>query len=186
MWSNLLITELLTEDRATVRIVKTALIEDPAKRAVCLSVVELGSGLGRPGCAKAILDFEQARQLWQDLGDALFDRPTKEELRMSDSTLERFGRYVEIGEAEDACWIWTGPLVSDRYPCFSGRLAGERRAKGGRSAARASYQHHVGPIGVGEIVQQGCGESLCVNPDHLYLARRSSLQKKKKPTDDNP
>jgi len=62
------------------------------------------------------------------------------------------------------CWIWIGGLQSNmKYGQFHmhGRV---------HQAHRAAYLHFVGPIPKNEHVHHKCGETLCVNPDHLQLS----------------
>lgn len=60
---------------------------------------------------------------------------------------------------EKGCWLWQGTL-----------RAGYGRVKiGGRlqEAHRASYEHHVGPIPEGLVVDHLCRNRSCINPAHL-------------------
>ena len=80
---------------------------------------------------------------------------------MSDATvMERFLSYVDrTGE----CWLWQGGLHNPRgYGQFH---IGYRSIL----AHRASYELFCGPIPPGLWVLHNCDNSLCVNPDHLYL-----------------
>ena len=73
--------------------------------------------------------------------------------------------FVEGSDYEVAasgCWLWQRS-VKDGYP----------RTKDGRSAHRVSYEASVGPVPRTLIVRHVCGESLCINPEHLEMARQS-------------
>ncbi len=57
------------------------------------------------------------------------------------------------------CWVWTGAVWkggSNRYGRF-----------GNLRAHRWSYEHHVGPIPEGLVIDHLCRNTLCVNPEHL-------------------
>ena len=87
---------------------------------------------------------------WQRTGDPLCDgRP---------STLDRFVAKVE--RTED-CWLWTGASTALGYGQFSG---GQGRLV---YAHRWSYEHHVGPIPEGLVIDHLCQTPSCVNPEHL-------------------
>lgn len=66
----------------------------------------------------------------------------------------------KVREDENGCWIFEGYVNSDGYGQISldGRL---------RSTHRVSYEHFVGPIGPGEVIDHLCFSPACVNPDHL-------------------
>ena len=65
-------------------------------------------------------------------------------------------RYVEV----DGCWLWTG-----------GRRGGYGRIKlaetGTVDAHRLSYEHHIGPIPDGLVIDHLCRNRSCINPAHL-------------------
>lgn len=76
----------------------------------------------------------------------------------------RFFDQVQKGES---CWIWTGPKAWDgRYGTVSTAHATKRLSH------RVSWEIHHGPIPKGIQVLHNCpggDNSLCVNPDHLWL-----------------
>lgn len=79
------------------------------------------------------------------------------ELPLPQTEQSRFFSSVQISD----CWEWT-----------SGRLArgyGKFRSDGGRAvlAHRWAYEHLVGPIPAGLVLDHLCMNTCCVNPDHL-------------------
>jgi len=87
-------------------------------------------------------------------------RTVERALRLKD--LKRFLEKVQ--EGPDECWIWTGGTVEGprgfRYGIAC--MDGERIL-----AHRAAYEFFVGIILGGYCVDHLCGNTLCVNPDHL-------------------
>lgn len=71
----------------------------------------------------------------------------------------RFHRHVE--KIENGCWLWTGYRSPTGYGVFS--IGTSRMAR----AHRWSYEHHVGPIPAGLVIDHLCSNRGCVNPDHL-------------------
>lgn len=74
---------------------------------------------------------------------------------------ERFFRYVEV--RRNGCWQWTGARTGDKrnYAAFQ---------EGTRKTVRAhrwAYEHWVGPIPKGLVLDHLCRNTLCVNPEHL-------------------
>lgn len=62
------------------------------------------------------------------------------------------------------CWLWIGGLQSNkRYGQFY--MFGKNY-----QAHRASYIHFIGPIPKGEHVHHKCGQTKCVNPEHLEVS----------------
>ena len=75
----------------------------------------------------------------------------------------RFWKHVQ---KTPTCWIWTSchtkghPQIAVKKP--NGKYSS-------RSARRISYELHRGQITSNAGVSSTCGNSLCVNPDHLQL-----------------
>lgn len=70
---------------------------------------------------------------------------------------ERFANKVEIDQS--GCWIWTGAATKGY---------GQVKRNGIQHAAhRYAYQHLVGPIPAGLVLDHLCRETRCVNPAHL-------------------
>ena len=63
---------------------------------------------------------------------------------------------------ETGCWDWTASTAKGGYGKI--RVAGKLR-----TAHRASYELHVGPIPDGFQVCHQCDRPCCVNPAHLFL-----------------
>jgi hypothetical protein len=64
-----------------------------------------------------------------------------------------------IPEPNSGCWLWLGSLRSG-YGRFS--LNGKTC-----EAHRVSYEHLVGPIPQGMMIDHLCRTRCCINPDHL-------------------
>jgi len=86
-------------------------------------------------------------------------------LRHEDSKT-RLHRFNErwTPEPNTGCWLWTGGAMRFGYGCF--KLDDADTA---RTAHRASYILHVGPIPEGLEVCHTCDVPQCVNPSHLFL-----------------
>jgi len=81
---------------------------------------------------------------------------------MKDKDLIRFLNFVYF-EPNTGCWLHAGSPMGtkgNQYPGF--QLDGKYRR-----AHRVSYEHHVGPIPVGLIIDHTCRQPFCVNPQHL-------------------
>ena len=77
--------------------------------------------------------------------------------------LERFFSKVEI--CVSGCWEWTGGCTNSR----GGKKYGAFTPSTGHttSAHRFSYTYFKGEIPQGMTVDHLCGNTKCVNPDHL-------------------
>lgn len=71
-----------------------------------------------------------------------------------------FWDKVDLTPRSSFCWLWRGTLEQDGYGGFEVR--GKRRR-----AHRVMYEHVVGPIPKGMVVDHLCRNRACVNPDHL-------------------
>lgn len=58
------------------------------------------------------------------------------------------------------CWEWTGTIFKSGY----GKINQGRKYM---LAHRWSYEHHIGPIPKGLVIDHLCRNRRCVNPDHL-------------------
>lgn len=63
---------------------------------------------------------------------------------------------------ESGCWLWTATINNKGYGQFYSQ---ERRTK--VYAHRWSYEHNVGPIPEGLVIDHLCRTPRCVNPEHL-------------------
>lgn len=72
----------------------------------------------------------------------------------------------------ERCWPWQGTIFSMKHKDLPygqfwwGEINGKNKTI---SAHRASYLIHKGEIAVGLQVLHRCNNSVCINPDHLYL-----------------
>lgn len=71
------------------------------------------------------------------------------------------------------CWRWTGAFARG----YGYLVYGSRQDHAGKQpriqAHRLSYTKFVGPIPKDAYIGQVCNNKGCVNPDHLYLWRKS-------------
>lgn len=75
--------------------------------------------------------------------------------------LDRFMEKFHV--VEPGCWEWHGAKDQNGYGCFG---VG-RRSEGVVRAHRWAYQHWVGTIPDGLVLDHLCRNPSCVNPDHL-------------------
>lgn len=85
---------------------------------------------------------------------------SKPEPRMTHEDAERFFSFVGGRRQRDACWLWRGHTDAKGYGQF--RLAGRARW-----AHRLAYTLMHGEIPEGMHVHHVCGNTSCVNPEHL-------------------
>ncbi len=71
--------------------------------------------------------------------------------------IERFEKFFCKGSG---CWLWTGGLDTGGYGIFT--VMGTNMG-----AHRWAYEHYVGSIPDGLVIDHLCRRRNCVNPDHM-------------------
>lgn len=94
---------------------------------------------------------------------------------------ERFWASVDF-DGEGGCWLWTQKLAPSGY----GQFGVGRRAigtYGKKRAHRWAYEHLVGPIPEGLVLDHLCRVRHCVNPDHMepVTSRENTLRGETRP-----
>ena len=93
--------------------------------------------------------------------------------------IERFENNY-IPEPNSGCWIWVGTLKRD-YNRNQNALYGRMRKEGVYySSHRLSYETYKGDIPDKKCVLHKCDNTLCVNPDHLWLGTHDDNMQDKK------
>lgn len=75
---------------------------------------------------------------------------------------ERFAAHIE--PQPNGCIEWVGGRYPNGYGAFHPGPNGEKKKL---LAHRWSYEHHVGPVPSGMVLDHLCRNRACVNPDHL-------------------
>lgn len=83
----------------------------------------------------------------------------KPEPRPRLTAIERF--LAKVNKTPDGCWVWTGATSSGGYGKF------KPQSYVSVYAHRWSYEHFVGEISDGLVIDHLCRNRSCVNPDHL-------------------
>lgn len=83
---------------------------------------------------------------------------------MNAKELALFQARLDIQEG--GCWLWRGWLSESGYGDF--QVDGKKTR-----AHRASYEHHVGQIPAGLVIDHLCRVRHCVRPEHLEAVTQS-------------
>lgn len=87
------------------------------------------------------------------------------------SPIERVMQRIVIDE--NGCWVYQGKQNGDGYGVISPIGGGPNT-----TAHRVTYEHFVGPIEDGNVVDHLCMNRHCVNPDHLESVSQSVNMKR--------
>lgn len=91
--------------------------------------------------------------------------------------IDRFAEKIK--KTEQDCWLWTGSGTVGGYPSF---WSGERFVL----AHRWSYEHFIGAIPDGLVLDHLCRVKRCVNPAHLDpVTQRENVMRSIGPTSIN-
>jgi len=75
-------------------------------------------------------------------------------------------RFLKRVNKTDSCWLWQGAMRTKQY----GGFWMERTCW---YAHRASFHLFKGGLKKAHVVHHRCGNTLCVNPEHLQLATQA-------------
>lgn len=97
----------------------------------------------------------------KEIGEAIYPLARKNFGRKNTlrPVTERFFERLSFGACD--CWFWIGRRNKDGYGVFNGM--------GEKTAHRASWVMHYGPIPAGMQVLHKCDAPSCVHPKHLFL-----------------
>lgn len=92
------------------------------------------------------------------------------------SELDRFLSKFQPG-GENSCWEWQGTMYPNGYGMFALARQGAKNARYAL-AHRYSYEHFVGQIPGGLVLDHLCRNRGCVNPAHLEpVTTRENLRR---------
>jgi hypothetical protein len=86
--------------------------------------------------------------------------------RYSNRHQRRFRECYEI--AANGCWIWKRQKTSSGFPRFNAGIHS-------MLAHELSFRLANGFLPANELIEQTCGDKLCVNPEHLRASGRAKF-----------
>lgn len=148
--------------KPTLRICSVESCETPARaRGMCQSHYDKhrrsqpGKPCGVEGCGKRAESrgwCQMHYRRWKTHGDV-------NAVNLVHNDPDRRFRELYVISA-NGCWEWKGHVEANGYARFTN---GDNRT----GAHRWSYEHHVGPIPDGLVIDHLCRNRACVNPSHL-------------------
>lgn len=90
--------------------------------------------------------------------------------RMPIRMLNRFRSKIDVQQLDylSPCWLWTAGTHDRGYGRFYLGKDPDTGQKIWAYAHRISFEHYVGPVPAGYVVDHQCNHKVCCNPTHLW------------------